>query len=199
MASLFVVTHALLYEYPNAHPASAPMEMPLLYVDRAMPILPWTFLVYVSDYLIGIIALILVRDPEDFQEFVRTAFFTLVICGIIFFFCPTIYPRPEYPQSSIWLFEYTMHLVRTLDSPTNCFPSLHVALTSVCAWALRKQGKLVSGVAIVWSAAIFVSTLTTKQHYLLDVVGGSAIAFSVIALDHLLYRRNYLRFLAFRK
>jgi membrane-associated phospholipid phosphatase len=193
MGCLFVATHALLYVYPNLFPPMIPMELPLFPLEKAIPILPWTFLIYLSDYALGVVAVVLLDDAEEFQAFVRMAFFTLALCGTIYFFCPTIYPRPEYPKSNIRLFEFAMNLVRTVDSPTNSFPSLHVALTMISAWAVRKRGPKISVFFWIWSIAIFISTLTTKQHYLIDIVGGMTIAAAVIALNHLLYEKKFLQ------
>jgi membrane-associated phospholipid phosphatase len=199
IACLFAITHGLLYVYPNLFPIAVPMELPLYYIDRAVPILPWTFLIYLSDYLMGLAAVVLLDDAEEFQAYVRMAFFTLALCGTIYYFCPTIYPRPDYPKSDFWILNFTMNCVRTVDSPTNCFPSLHVALTTISAWAVRRKGPKISALFFVWSIAIFISTLTTKQHYFIDILGGIGIAAGVVSLHHLLYEKKLLQMLAFRK
>ncbi|HYN81813.1 MAG TPA: phosphatase PAP2 family protein [Gemmatimonadaceae bacterium] len=45
-------------------------------------------------------------------------------------------------------------------------------------------------VALVWATLIGVSTLYTKQHYVVDVIGGIAIAYAAYALFLRGYRRE---------
>src|SRR6185436_14225959 len=63
----------------------------------------------------------------------------------------------------LWLF----------DVPENCFPSLHVSLAIIAAayWPRARW------IGIAWAIAIAVSTMTTKQHYFVDVAGGIAMGF----------------------
>ena len=84
---------------------------------------------------------------------------------------PTTIPRPAARNpafEALWLF----------DVPTNCFPSLHVALATIAAFFWPRQRRM----ATIWAAGIALSTLTTKQHYAIDVVGGLIVsAVAIIA------------------
>jgi membrane-associated phospholipid phosphatase len=63
-----------------------------------------------------------------------------------------------------------------LDAPYNAWPSLHVSLTAVfAAWAARGRGALVGGALLVGWCALAASIVLTKQHFLLDLVSGSAL------------------------
>lgn len=68
------------------------------------------------------------------------------------------------------------------DPPVNLFPSLHcghAVLSAIFAHKLdRRLGWLVSGLA----ASVLVSVLLVKQHYLADVLAGSALAWLADAL-----------------
>jgi membrane-associated phospholipid phosphatase len=64
----------------------------------------------------------------------------------------------------------------TVDRPVNCVPSLHVANASVCAFALRQEGTEWRYGAPVWLALIVLSTLTTKQHFFIDIAAGVLLA-----------------------
>ena len=69
-----------------------------------------------------------------------------------------------------------------LDPPNNTFPSLHVAfmlLTALGVWrAERRIGPYLLGVAALPAIAI----LTTKQHYVLDFIGGVALGLACHAV-----------------
>lgn len=64
-------------------------------------------------------------------------------------------------------------LARRLALRHNYFPSLHVALAFTGAATMgARWGRGPSLVLYVWASLIALSTLTTHQHHLIDVVGG---------------------------
>lgn len=134
-------------------------------VDRAVPFLPWTIAVYLSQFAFLFLALWLQTGSRDLtRTFAAIAIATILSCAI-FVVWPTAIPRPPVRSAAfdaLWLF----------DVPANCFPSLHVALATIaaCFWPRRRW------VASIWAAAIVLSTLTTKQHYAVDVAGGAVVA-----------------------
>ncbi len=171
---LFAVGYLLFYVVPNFFPFFQPVMLPKLAIDTATPFLPWTFLIYLSDYLFIYLA-ILALHGDEFHAFARQMFAALVMCGAFFIFFPTTYPRPEYPEVSSYLLTLAMYCVKVGDMPTNCFPSMHVALTGICMWNLRAKTRPVFLISLAWTIAIFISTLTTKQHYFVDILGGVGI------------------------
>ncbi|MBI4042683.1 MAG: phosphatase PAP2 family protein, partial [Deltaproteobacteria bacterium] len=60
--------------------------------------------------------------------------------------------------------------------PTNCCPSLHVATVYICClpYLYEQKGKFIC--LFLWASAIAISTLTTKQHYFIDIVAGLGMA-----------------------
>jgi membrane-associated phospholipid phosphatase len=88
---------------------------------------------------------------------------------VFFFLCPTAVLRPE---ASGLLFD----VIRLVDTPANCFPSLHVALSFIVAWGLIEDGRPWAPLTALWAAAIAVSTMLVKQHCALDVAGGLLVA-----------------------
>jgi membrane-associated phospholipid phosphatase len=102
-------------------------------------------------------------------------FLALVISGVCFFLYPTIYPRPPYPTEGNAALMLLLRWVTIVDQPTNCLPSMHVALAAVATWALRERFPRVCLAFVVWTLLIIFSVLATKQHYFLDVVGGLAV------------------------
>lgn len=178
--ALFLVAYCVLYVIPNFFLAVPPKELPLFWIDQVIPLIPWTFLIYTSDYFVFLLAIFLLPNRDRFNSFTRMMFGVLFICGIFFYTFPTTYPRPEYPRDSGWFIGAMMQFIALADSPRNCFPSMHVGLTAVATWSLRHLGLRTLSFFSFWSFAIFVSTLTTKQHYFLDILGGLAVM-SVIA------------------
>jgi membrane-associated phospholipid phosphatase len=189
LMSAYLATYSVLYLYPNFFPPSPPFQLPLYALDLSIPILPWSFLVYISDYALFLTVLFLHDNLGFFNAFAKQAFAVLVVCGLFFLFLPTTYPRPEYPQAPNVFLAGVMWVIRNWDTPNNCFPSMHVAMTAIGVWSLRnRDGRLVS-VYSLWALAIFVSTLTTKQHYILDVLGGIAVAVIVLFAHWFVFER----------
>jgi membrane-associated phospholipid phosphatase len=74
------------------------------------------------------------------------------------------------------LVRHQFDFIYFFDSPANCLPSLHVANSFLATlhWFRRSSGKF--WFYIFWTLIICASTLTTKQHYFYDVVGGLLVA-----------------------
>lgn len=187
--ALFLTAYGVLYVIPNFFVDAIPQELPLLWIDRAIPLIPWTFVVYTSDYLVFAIALFLLSDRQRFNAFTRMMFGVLLVCGTFFYVFPTTYPRPDYPTETHWVFGALMQFISLADSPRNCFPSMHVGLTAVATWSLRHLGLRTLCFFGFWSLAIFASTLTTKQHYFLDILGGLTVMSFIALIENRVFSR----------
>ena len=81
------------------------------------------------------------------------------------------------------------------DTSFNCFPSLHAAVSTICAYAWYRYGqiktsiitKTVTFVAFVITAGVILSTLFIKQHYVADEIAGMVLALVVgrLTFNHL--------------
>jgi membrane-associated phospholipid phosphatase len=190
MFALFLIAYQVLYVLPNFRPFVEPMYLPMFSVDLLTPLMPWTFVIYLSDYLVVPWVVYELKRRDEFYSFARNAFGVLILSGIWFMFCPTRYPRPPYPEPPNFFVGWLMSIIANLDTPNNCFPSMHVALSAVAAWAMRHRGPKVLLAYSLWAVSIFISTLTTKQHYLLDIAGGLTNFVIVATLDHVIFYRQ---------
>lgn len=192
MFLLYAAAYSVLYILPNLRPEFPPIYLPLLKIDLSTPFVPWTFIVYISAYAQALFVIVALKDIESFNAFCRRMFAGLFICGVFFLLMPTTYPRPPYPHIASGLSSLCMWLVRTADTPNNCFPSMHVAMSVISVLSLRNVSKQTIALCGVWAAAICLSTLTTKQHYFVDVMGGTGVALTVTYLHHV-FEKRYLR------
>lgn len=193
MFVLFMVAYGIFYVFPNMYAPWQPMRLPLLWIDETIEFIPWTFVIYTSDYLLIALAILLINDSGKFYSFARMMFATLMFCGVFFLFFPTTYPRPIYPDVTNSFVAAAMGLIDIADTPNNCFPSMHVALTAITTWAVRHKGKPVLFFFLVWTLAVIVSTLTTKQHYFVDILGGLSVTFMIASTEWLLFERGFIR------
>ncbi len=150
--------------------------LPLTTVDTLIPLLPWTIWIYGSGTKAAFVAWMMVPSGAAGRRLFGTLVLCSVVCAACFLAYPTTYPRDLFPLplgSTFTLAEFAN--LREADSPSNCLPSLHVAL----AWglALNWAGflKRWRWLPILWAVAVSVCTLTTKQHYVIDVPTGAAV------------------------
>jgi membrane-associated phospholipid phosphatase len=68
---------------------------------------------------------------------------------------------------------WALQCLYSADPPYNCFPSLHVAHSVLSALVCYRVHRRVGVLAIGCASLIALSTLFTKQHYVLDVVAGA--------------------------
>ena len=150
------------------------MFMPELALDRAMTVQPEWMLAYGSVWIFALLPLFVVRDPALMRRFMLAALTVIGIAYAGFLAWPTVLPRPEIVGEGF--FAASLKTNYALDPPYNCFPSLHVAWAFVAALTCHRVHRGVGVVALVWASLIGVSTLFTKQHYVVDVIAGAAIA-----------------------
>ena len=184
LAGLFVVGAIGPYMAANAwNAARATQDHSIrLGIDEAMPFLPWTVVIYALFFPLFLLppALVLRRADRlpDLRVLVHTLIgFTLLHC-VVFVLLPSTVPRTPTPDDVA--FGSWLDLLRGTDHPWNAWPSLHVGDTLLMVHVLdrwwtadagRRWGVTV-GLYGLW-VAISISTMTTEQHYLWDVLTGA--------------------------
>lgn len=165
----------LLYLIPYGIVNHLPLHrsiIPFLPGETSIPFLPWTFIIYISVFIQG--AIILRILPKSMlKKILPFAGGMVFVALIIFLFFPIEYPRMFYTTTSPLI-----HLFRLTDGPGNCFPSLHVGITMLLSFCymLVEESTRKRTLMWIWTTAICVSVLTTKQHYIIDILGGIAIS-----------------------
>jgi hypothetical protein len=178
--------HSLLYLIPNRIHLASPVELPMTWLDRAIPFIPWTFWLYLSDYALVFLAFMLCRRPGSAARFIY-AFFTVVgVATLVHWLWPTVYPRALYPvpEGASPFMHWMVTTFRSLDSPASCLPSLHVATAFLSAFAVVAEGDRRAPALVAWATVVWGSTLTTRQHYVVDGATGLLLALAVWALFH---------------
>lgn len=171
---------ALVYIGLGVCPLGEPSYLPLTSMDRAVPLLPWTLVIYLSDYVFILFVLLQLKRLEDFSSAYYRMIAGIMMSFAVFLIFPTVYPRPVVPAEPVWSDVFSF--LHFLDQPTNCFPSLHVSMTLIAAASLPGFRPSLRWGGYLWAAAICLSTLTTKQHYVLDVLGGMFVTMASVWL-----------------
>jgi membrane-associated phospholipid phosphatase len=152
------------------------LHVPELAWDRALPLLPVWALIYGALYLFLIVLPVLViRQEEQIRRTVRAYLLVWIAAYVCFLVYPTLAPRPARVIGdgfAVW----GLRFLYTADPPYNCFPSLHVAHSFVSALACHRVHREVGVAAVLCASLVGVSTLFTRQHYILDVAAGALLA-----------------------
>lgn len=152
-------------------------ELLRTHLDDAIPFLPETAWLYLPFYAaIFAIALAGFQTRAYFHRALLSFGMILGVGLICHRFIPAVYPRPllhaPFPNASYAF----MAWVQQVDPPGNVFPSLHVAHTSALALLIHAENRRLGRVVIVMAALLALSTLTTKQHFVADVISGLLLA-----------------------
>jgi membrane-associated phospholipid phosphatase len=160
------------------------LHVPAIALDEMIPLQPAWSLVYGAVYLFLIVLPVLVIcDADLIARTVRAYLFIWITAYAVFIAYPTIAPRPAgeiVPGTGFGA--WGLQILYDADPPLNCFPSLHVAHSFVGALAVFRMHRRLGLVAILCAAIVGLSTLFTKQHYVLDVLAGAALALLAAAL-----------------
>lgn len=148
-------------------------------LDRATPFLPWTVSVYFFCYLFWAIAYVLCAGQEKraAYRFFQADFLAKIVCLACYICILTTIIRPLVTEDGLW--ENAVRFLYRIDAPVNLFPSIHCLVSWLCWVGVRSRKDLPRWYRRLsfWMAiAVCVSTLTTKQHVMWDVIGGIALA-----------------------
>ncbi len=155
---------------------------PEVALDRALPLQPEWMIVYGSLYIFVIVLPVLVvRQAPLFRRAMQAYLLVMIVAYAGFVLYPTAAPRPDEVVGTGFA-AWSLRLAYALDPPYGCFPSLHVAYAFVSALTCYRVHRGVGMAAVGWAVLIGISTLYTKQHYVVDVIAGALSALLAYAL-----------------
>lgn len=175
---LLYAATAVLYMTSNHWHIFTPHFLPLSSLDASVPFIPQTVWIYVSQYIYFVVIYCSEKNIVTLNRFVY-AFASVVLgCVLVFWLWPTAIARQSFPLPHD--LDRATRLVltglRRADSPTNCFPSFHVASVFLSCFIVSGERRGRFWFFLVWATVISVSTLTVKQHYFVDVLAGVGLA-----------------------
>lgn len=148
-------------------------------LDRSIPFIPETLVIYIGCYLFWAVNYILIarQDKKQVYQFFAGDMLSRVICFAFYLLYPTTNIRPVLADGGFW--NTAMSWLYGIDSASNLFPSIHCLVSWFCFIGIRKNKKIPLWYRVfscIMAVAVFISTLTTKQHVLMDVAGGVLLA-----------------------
>lgn len=148
-------------------------------VDDLVPFLPWTVSIYFGCFVVWGINYFLcaLQEKETRDRFFLGDVLAKVGCLIGFLLLPSTNVRPEITEPGLWGF--VMEFLYQIDSAENLFPSIHCLVSWMCWIGVRKDPhvpKAYRWFSLLMAVAVCISTLTTRQHVIVDVIGGVFLA-----------------------
>lgn len=157
-------------------------------LDHILPFVPGMIWIYISTYFVILFAGIIVRDDKSLFHLIEAVFYTWVLTYPFFYFFPAIYPRPSFEVVDLTtkILEYNY----SYDVSNNTFPSLHVSLSFVIAFAMLRLKNWGKALWLIWAILVALSTVLIKKHFVVDALGGFIIAYLAYALSFKLKTAN---------
>ena len=148
-------------------------------LDLRLPFLPQFLIIYFGCYIFWAANYILAarQDREEVYRFFTADFISRCVCLVIFLAYPTTNTRPVIEGSGFW--DLLAGWLYSIDAADNLFPSIHCLVSWFCFLAVKGQKKIpiwYKAVSFILAVLVFLSTLFSKQHVIVDVAGGIFLA-----------------------
>jgi membrane-associated phospholipid phosphatase len=165
---------SVLYLGAAALPLAPPTTLSPSAFDDAIPRLPWTVWVYLSQFPFLGFVYWQACGTVAWARNLRAMLAATVASVSVFVLWPTRIAQGTIDADAATTLAFGV--LYGTDPATNCVPSLHVSLALLGAAGFWPERSRLAGACLGWAALIAVSTLTTKQHYGVDVVAGVVVA-----------------------
>ncbi len=175
--TLFIGVFFGAYFYVLKQPAYPTTVMPITLLDRLIGFQPLALPLYLSLWVYVSLPPALLMTRRELYGYASAMAGTCLAGLMVFYFWPTAVPAVNID----WAQYPDVHFLKNIDATGNAFPSLHVA-TAVFSgiWLhhlLRRFGapRWILVFNALWCIGIVYSTIATRQHVAVDVLGGLAL------------------------
>ena len=149
--------------------------------ELSLPLVPETIIVYMSIYVLFLMAPFVLRTRQQIGTLARTIAGVTAFGGVCFLLLPADLAFP--PPRDVGPWPQLFHFADSLNLDYNLVPSLHVAFSVVCVAVFSSRARGVGVVVLwLWAAAISLSTLLTHQHHIIDVIVGFLLGLVAVRL-----------------
>ena len=172
---------------------------PTVWIEKIIST-PMTEIMYISYFLYFPMPLILVillfyrKQFEALEEVIVLMFITYYMAYITYFFLPVEGPRfhlanfQTVPLTGLFLSKPIMSLINFFEpNKLDCFPSLHAAIMLVIMYLTYKNTKKMFYVYLPITFLIMISLVYCRYHYVIDIIGGTALAIFSVTIGRMAY------------
>jgi len=157
-------------------------------IDDRIPIVPVFITIYIFSYVFWIFGPIIasLTEKRNFINYIIGLSAAYIVGFLIFLFAPTYMDRAAeglmvYADKP-GIFNQLLASIYGADGGNlafNLFPSYHCLISLYCYLGIRRRTEVSKGIRIyslIMTLLICMSTVLTKQHYFIDIIGGLSIA-----------------------
>ena len=170
LQTLIATAFAAAQRWNGALPGAPPPWL-VTRIDPWVPLVPQSVWLYASWYVAPIV--VVLADRANFRRAALAVLLGFLACATGWVAVPVTMPRPTLDGEGGAAMAM-LGLVYRMDPPSNLFPSFHATLATIVACVATSMPR-VRVVVAAWMAAICLSCVATKQHFVLDVVAGVSI------------------------
>ena len=116
-------------------------------------------------------------DRRSLKRWVISVGLMYLVAIPIWLLMPVTVPRESVAVTGYWTF--VLDILRSVDPPVNCLPSMHVAVATLAGLLIRRADALVGNVFLVLIPFIWYSTMALDQHWFVDGLVGMVLAVTV--------------------
>lgn len=144
------------------------------WLDQFVPFSPIWIWPYLTYFGLCFLPIVLCGPQDRFRRIALSYVLVYMPCLLCFVLLPTKMIRPELVgdgptmDAMRWLYE--------IDPGYSIFPSLHVANAVLVAWIFQRCAPRWAPLLWIEAALITASTVLVRQHYLVDLPAGFALA-----------------------
>ena len=152
------------------------------FLDDHIPFIAASVWTYLLIFPSALLPLFVVRCQRLFRRTAVAYAIVITVSLFCFAFFPVTSSALRANSAMLDLGRASGWAVATLyaiDPPYNLFPSLHLSIAVLAAFAVWKAARRYGLAAFVTLAVVAASVCTVKQHVVLDVVGGGALGMLV--------------------
>lgn len=142
-------------------------------LDELIPFVAHSWFLYVLFFPFVLLAAAY-ASQERFRALRNATGIAFAVGLLCFWLFPEYVPRPDIAALDPGFLQRRLSRMWQLDLACNGFPSLHVTVTCLACRALWRRP--CKGLVAMTGLLICLSTLTLKQHTLIDVAGGLLLA-----------------------
>lgn len=155
--------------------------LPETVIDRAIAYSDAAIWLYLSFFIL-IPYTYLVVSPARVRWLARAMAVSALVCGVVFLLYPTTLAYPPVGDGMGWSTQ-VLRMLQTMDSTQNCLPSLHGALTLLCAWVLfERERPIRSALAVLLTLGICYAIIALRRHVSIDLGAGLLVGLAGGAL-----------------
>ncbi|WP_295199495.1 phosphatase PAP2 family protein [uncultured Chryseobacterium sp.] len=142
--------------------------------EKSIPFVPWSIIPYMAGGLFFCLVFFSCKDKHQLKILTWRMLFVIVTAGIFFIITPLrfSFPKPEVPHAILGM---PFSFLKTFDSPFNQSPSLHITFAFIF-WSVFKDLSKWRNFLMIWLILLGISTLTTYQHHIIDILTGAILA-----------------------